>query len=274
MPAPRILFIDIETSPIIAAVWNLYEANAIYVLRDTYILSVAYKWLGEKQAKSKSLPDFPRYKKHKHCDRELCRFLWKLLDEANIVVAHNGKKFDIKKINSRLLVHKCKPYSQIKIVDTLVEARRTFAFDSNKQDNISRYLGGPRKLKNPEGLWERCSGDKYDRAAWEQMAAYNRRDVDGLEVNYDFLKGWMPNHPNLNLYNGSSSCPTCQSSRVTRRGMNYGKSVVRQRMLCLDCGASHSGAIVHAQASDPLETREIKAPSKLRPGRRHRRRVI
>jgi uncharacterized protein YprB with RNaseH-like and TPR domain len=49
------------------------------------------------------LPDFPRYKRSKHDDKDLCGLLHRLMDEADIICAHNGDAFDIKKINSRLI---------------------------------------------------------------------------------------------------------------------------------------------------------------------------
>lgn len=241
------MLLDIETAPIILASFTLYEANAVYVLRDTYILSVAYKWLGDSGgAKSKALPDFPRYKRHKHCDKALCGFIWKLLDKADIVVAHNGDRFDIKKINSRLIVHGFREPSQYKTIDTLKEARKKFKFDSNKQDNISRYLGNVRKLPNTGAdLWKRCCED-HDQRAWAEMGAYNRRDVDGLEENFISLRYWMSNHPNLNLYTGRNDCPRCQSPNKNLRGKFYGKTIVRQRWKCDDCGKEFQGEIIRA----------------------------
>jgi hypothetical protein len=241
---PRILFIDIETAPIIMAAWTTYEANAVYILRDTYIISVAYKWLGERWARSTLLPDFPRYKKHKHCDRDLCRIIWGLLDEADIVIAHNGDRFDIPKINSRLIVHGHPPPSQYKTVDTLKAARKVFKFDSNKLDNIGRYLSEGRKIANTGGaLWRACCEDG-DPKAWRTMGRYNRRDVDLLASTYERFKPWMTNHPNLNLYTNAAACPTCQSNRIKRRGLTYSKSMVRQRWQCLDCWSAWSGEVV------------------------------
>lgn len=240
---PRILFADIETSPIIMAAWTTYEANAVWVERDTYIMSVAYKWADERSVKTLALPDFPGYQDHKHCDKKLSGELWKILDQADIVIAHNGDSFDIKKINSRLAVHGHKPPSPYKTIDTLKIARRVFKFDSNKLDNLGRYLGEGRKIPNTgAALWRGCvNGDK---ASWRTMRRYNAGDVSLLVRVYERLKAWAPHHPNLNLYTGRDGCPTCQSSNIQRRGMNYGKTVVRQRWLCLDCGASHSGAVV------------------------------
>ena len=41
-----------------------------------------------------------RNNKDKMNDFEICKELWKLLDEADVVIGHNGDAFDIKKTNA------------------------------------------------------------------------------------------------------------------------------------------------------------------------------
>jgi hypothetical protein len=239
---PRILFLDIETAPIIMAAWTTYEANAVWVERDTFILSFAAKWAHERSVKTYALPDYKRYKTHKHDDKHLVHDLRDMLDAADIVVAHNGDAFDIKKIRSRMLVHRLQPPSHFKTVDTLKVAR-TCKFDSNKLDNLGRYLQEGRKIPNTgAALWRGCCAG--DAKSWRIMRRYNAQDVLLLERVYERLKPWMPNHPNLNLYTSASACPTCQSNRIKMRGLNYAKTVARQRWQCLDCHSSWSGQIV------------------------------
>lgn len=241
MGSPRIAFIDIETAPIIMAAWTVYEANAVWVERDTYIMCFAVRWSDEKRTKTYALPDYPRYRRHKHDDKDLCKDLFRILDAADIVVAHNGDAFDIKKINSRLAVHGFKPPSTYKTIDTLKIARRTFKFDSNKLDNLGRYLGEGRKIPNTgAALWRGCVDG--DERSWRTMRRYNAKDVDLLVNVYDRLKAWAPNHPDLRAWRGAPlGCPTCQSSNVQRRGFIVAKTQRRERFQCCDCGAWYSG---------------------------------
>jgi hypothetical protein len=118
---PKLLFIDIETAPILMTSWSMRspQASAVWVERDTFILMFSYKWAHEKSVKTVCLPDFPRYKRNKFDDKDLCGVLHSLLDEAEIVCAHNGDAFDIKKINSRLIVNKFGKPSPFKTIDTL-----------------------------------------------------------------------------------------------------------------------------------------------------------
>lgn len=225
------------------ASWTLFEANAVWVERDTYIMCFAARWGDQKRTKTFALPDYVRYRRDKHDDKDLCKELFKALDQADIVVAHNGDAFDIKKINSRLAVHGFNPPSPFKTVDTLKLARRVFKFDSNKLDNLGRYLGEGRKIPNTgAALWRGCAAG--DEASWRTMRKYNAQDVDLLVNVYDRLKGWSPNHPDRRLYKNNPGCPTCESTNVQRRGFNFAKTRKSERFQCRDCGAWFSGKII------------------------------
>jgi hypothetical protein len=204
----------------------------------------SYKWGHEKTVKTCCLPDFPRYKRHKHDDKDLCGELYRLMDHADIICAHNATSFDIKKINSRLITNGFMPPSPFKTIDTLTAARRAFKFDSNKLDNIGRYLGEGRKIPNTgAALWRGCVNG--DPKSWRTMRRYGKQDTELLAKVYERIKPWMPNHPNLSLYTGQiDHCPTCQSSRIKRSGLHYLKTTIRQRFKCCDCGARWSGDIV------------------------------
>ena len=131
MNKSRVLLFDIENSPNIGYVWGKFEQDVIDFQKEWYMLSFAYKWLGDKTVKAFSLPDFKSYKKDKTDDKELLKELWKLLDEADVVVGHNSNSFDIRKTNARFIANGFTKPSPYKTVDTLREARKTFFFNSN-----------------------------------------------------------------------------------------------------------------------------------------------
>lgn len=239
MSGPKVLLIDIETAPILMTSWSMRPpyAGAVYVLRDTYIICFAAKWLGEKKTKTYALPDYPLYKKDKHSDKALCQTLHDLLSEADIVVAHNGDAFDLKKINSRLIVNGFPPPSPFKTIDTLKVARKAFKLDSNKLDNIGRYLNEGRKIPNTGAtLWRGCCEDG-DPKSWSIMKRYNAQDVELLERVYERVKPWASNHPDMNLYGAlNKNCPVCQSDNIQRRGTYVARSARYQKLSCQSCG--------------------------------------
>ena len=239
----RILFLDIETAPIAANVWRIWQENVglNQIDKDWHILSYGAKWLGvdgvlyEDQSKAVNIED----------DSALLAKLWKLLDEADIVVAHNGRRFDIKKINARMIFAGMKPPSPFKVVDTLEIAKTNFAFTSNRLEYLADKLNSKYKKKSHSDypgflLWRGVlDGDKK---AWAAMREYNEYDVLALEELYLLLRPWDRRHPNVDVYDDDHeehACPVCGSYHVERRGFTYTNSGKYQRYRCMEdsCGA-------------------------------------
>lgn len=245
MAAPKVALIDIETAPITGLSWTIYDTNLIHVLEPTYILCYAIKWLGQKKTTTRALCDYPGYSKNKKSDKALLADLWRDLDAADIVIAHNGDAFDIKKINSRLVTHGLPSPSPYKTIDTLKIARRNFKFDSNKLDNIGRYLEVGRKLPHTgKDLWLGCMNG--DPKSWRVMRKYNAQDIVLLEEVYQKIKSWDRSHPNLAIYDDTNGCPTCRSTNIQARGFNVAKTKKTQRLHCQDCGSWFSGKATKA----------------------------
>ena len=235
----KVLLLDIETAPSLGWVWAKWETNVIDFKSDWYVLSYGYKWLkllGEDPEKVKvvGLIDFPRfYKRDKENDKPLMKTLWALLDEADIIIAHNGDKFDLPKINTRFLTHGFRPPTPYKTVDTLKIARSNFAFDSNKLDDLGRYLKIGRKLPHTGfHLWQGCM--LGDAESWKMMKEYNGHDVELLESVYMLLRPWDKKHPAVNL-GMAETCPKCGSTDVQKRGFSYTALSRAQRYQCQDC---------------------------------------
>ena len=130
----KTLLLDIETAPNIAYVWRMWQevTSMDLIAEDWYILCWCAKWLHNDKMYKFALPDFPLYESKPTNDVEILQPLWTLMNEADIVVGHNAARFDLKKINTRMILHKMPPPSPYKITDTLKVARRHFSFTSNK----------------------------------------------------------------------------------------------------------------------------------------------
>ncbi len=232
---PRVLIFDIETSLSKGYFFDLWkEGNIIEIESSWYMLSFAWKFLGEKKTHVLALPDFPGYAKNRTCDKALVTKLWELFSEADVIVAHNGDRFDIRKSNARFIAHGLTPPAPYKSFDTLKAARRNFKFDSNRLDDLGGYLGLGRKLATTgKATWLGCMNG--DPKAWATMKRYNKQDVVLLEAVYLKLRAWSTNHPNLTNYTGTG-CPVCQSTKLERSGFAYLTSGRKQRMLCQGCG--------------------------------------
>jgi hypothetical protein len=231
------LLLDIETSPILAYVWSIWEQtvglNQIY--RDWSVLSWSAKWLDSPEVMYMD----QRRAEDLFNDKEILSHLWKLIDEADVLVTQNGKSFDAKKLNARFIQHGFKPPSPYRHIDTKLMAKKNFAFTSNKLE----YLGGvlskshqkhtSRKFQGFE-LWKQCLQGNPE--AWEEMEVYNILDVLVLEEVYRALAPWgVP--VNLSMYpQGVEKCP-CGSEKFEKRGFHYTLTGKYQRLQCKGCGA-------------------------------------
>lgn len=240
---PSILLLDIETAPVLAHIWSMWQdvTNIQQIISDWYVLSWSTKWLGEpvEDTVVRSLRNYKGYKPGSEDDSKLLADLHKKLQEADYVIAHNGDKFDLKKLNTRFLVNGFAPPSPFKSIDTLKIAKRIFGFTSNKLDYLARVLLNERKLKH-DGLelWQRVlTGDS---AAWDIMEDYNAKDVVLLEKVYYKLRAWDHLHPNMNLHtaNDNMSCTVCNSHNVRPTGdtVAAGQTGLYLGYLCNDCG--------------------------------------
>lgn len=231
----RILILDIETAPNIAYVWRFFKENvgAKQVIENSYMLSFAAKWLGKDEIYYEDLSN-------QH-EKDMLKVLYHLLDEADIVVAHNGDGFDLPHIQGRFLMHGIKPPSPYKQVDTVKVARKEFNFPSNSLEYLSNVLdlaikkGGHKKFPGFE-LW--LGVLRNDPEAWAEMKEYNIDDIRVLELLYLKMLPYMRFHPNIMVYDGPErcSCPKCGSDSIHYRGYAYTNVGKYHRFQCNDCG--------------------------------------
>lgn len=242
MTKPIIVVADIETAPIEAHTWGLFDQNIglSQIVTDQNILSYAIKDLGKRGVRYEEVPvDDVRN------DYDLCATLWDELDRADFVIAHNGKKFDVKKINARFIAHGFLPPSPYQVIDTLLEVRRVAAFTSNKLEYLTAKLCTQKKMTHGKFpgflLWkEFLLGNP---AARKEMRKYNIQDIVSLEELYIILRPWMGGHPNLTTFvdGDKPACPKCGSVHVEPRGFRHTSVSRYVRYRCSDCGGWSRG---------------------------------
>jgi DNA polymerase elongation subunit (family B) len=240
---PKILLFDIETLPMEVLVWGLYRQQIDYqnVLKEWSIVSWAAKWLfGTKIMGAVVSPTSATIRN----DSEIIDGIWKLINEADIIIAHNAVKFDVRKLNARFAINGLKRPMPYRVIDTLKETQKHFGFSSHRLDNINTILRNTRKKKTEYGLWKRCAGInttiKDQNKALKEMLAYNKQDIVALEDLYVEIRPWITSHPNLGLYYSETDqerCPNCGNNKLIWEGYYY-TTVGRFRSFrCKKCGA-------------------------------------
>jgi rRNA maturation protein Nop10 len=226
---PKILTLDIETSPSVAHVWGLFKQTvSLSQLQEaTKLISFAAKWRGQKPVLFYS--DF-------HDGHEvMVQRAHDLIDQADVVVHFNGKTFDMPHLRREFIMAELPPPSPVKEVDLLQVVKANFRFVSNKLQHVSTQLGLAGKVSHTgHDLWVRCMAG--DPKAWALMRKYNKGDVVLTEQVYDRLLPWIGSHPHVGLYvMEGDRCQRCGSDQLIKRGQAYTPLGVFQQYRCEEC---------------------------------------
>jgi DNA polymerase elongation subunit (family B) len=234
----KILVFDIETAPSRGYIWSAWKQNIQpnQIISDWFMLTWAAKWLFEDDVMSARISVD---EVEMEDDKRITEEVWRLLDKADIIIAHNAKKFDVPRLNTRFLLHGLPPPSPYQVIDTLETLRKRMAFTHNRLDYVNDKLGIGRKMDTGGfSLWDRCL--KGEEEALMEMEQYNIQDVAILEETYLRIRPWIAPHPNIGLYieDNVTVCPSCGSSHIEPAGTPYTTSVNQyESFRCKKCGS-------------------------------------
>lgn len=248
MADQRCLILDIETSPMEVYVWELKDqyVGIHQIKKDWHVMAWAAKWLNDPA--SKIVYRDQRDAKTISDDKKILTDLWELLDEADVVITQNGKKFDGPKINARMMLHGMKPPTPYRHFDTYQLVRSVAKFTSNKLEYLTDQLNTKYKKLNHSdfpglSLWLECLAGNI--RAWDVMKKYNTHDVLSTEELYNNVRPWAPEtmpKPYYDLTTADKRCGTCGNVGKMREGKERKAKTYRYRQhSCLKCGAWQAG---------------------------------
>lgn len=240
----KMLVLDIETAPILAYVWDLWDQNIAVnqIHTDRYIMAWSAKWYG-----SKKTLYYDKRKTKPGDDKAILKPLWKLLNEADIVITQNGKKFDSKRINTRFMLHKMPPPKPYKHWDTMLLAKGVADFTSNKLEYLAQQLNDKHTKsyhrKYPGfALWRACLEGRTD--AWNEMKKYNIADVLATEELYTHMRAWAPeSFPAVYLFTDKAKeCGTCGfKGNMIEGKLRHANVHAYRQYRCASCGSWQKG---------------------------------
>jgi uncharacterized protein YprB with RNaseH-like and TPR domain len=196
-----------------------------------FVILFGYKWNHEAEAKciaidGKALRKFD--------DSKLLQKASKLLEAADLTVAHFGSVFDRRFIQGRLLINKLPPIPPTKMRDTCMIARSVANFSSNRLKHLAKILNlRHQKLENnwPIAWFKVMQGDKK---VLRELGEYCKGDVLALEALYQALKPFDNPHPRL--FMDRSTCGKC-GGEIQYRGYAYVNANRYRRWVCKNgCG--------------------------------------
>lgn len=202
----NVLVLDIETSSMLLGGWGLFNQNYSIeqIERDWNLLSYSAKWVGEDEVYYSDVTE--------KTEEEILEELHNLLNVADFVIAHNGRRFDMKKIKARMIIKGMQPFSPVRVIDTLEIAKAEFGFTSNKLQYLTQTLCKSH-IKSTHAkfsgylLWKEFM--KGNPEAIEEMRNYNILDVESLEELYFILAPWSTRLPNFDLYTDEELNMSC-----------------------------------------------------------------
>lgn len=227
------LFFDIETSYNQGWFWQpSYQTSITYdqIIKPSAIICICYKWQGSNKVHHLTWD--------KGCDKKMVKDFYKIIEEADEVVSHNGDKFDLKWIRTRFLLYGFVGMPEIKSIDTLKISRSKFKFPSNRLDAIGKFLGfGGKYDTGGIQLWHDII-QKNSRSAMSKMVEYCKRDVDLLEKVFLKLEGYAKPKTHVAVFAGGdkADCPYCAGTNIKIKDRAISSTgAVKVRMTCKDC---------------------------------------
>lgn len=205
-----------------------------------FVLCVSYKTLGEKKVHTirrdnlgKSMWD----------DKEVVKKAYDVLSTADMWVTHNGKRFDVRFLNTRLLKHKLPLLPELPHFDTCEVIWKKLKMRA-RLESTQKFLGLA-EAKTPLNLETWMKASTGDRASMNEVVEHCEADVRVLEQAYERLKVIGFKHPNVALLipdGDKRQCPICASTKVHKRGRHITRSRIHDRYQCQKCGAWSMGS--------------------------------
>lgn len=239
---PKILFMDLETSPLKAYIWQpgkQYVGHKQLVKgHDMWgIICVTYCWNDGKPAKSID------WGYNQQNTLRVVEKFDEIIKRADHVIGKNSDRFDNKMINScRMLSGLPGMPEWIKYTDDLEKhMRKHFRLPSQSLDYISHKLGLGGKIKMEFQDWiDIVEKTENGRESFNKMIKYGKKDVeDTRQLWYTLSEHFEPKF-NMNTYDSSNGdrCryEDCGSYHLLNNGTRILNRIRYQQYICGDCG--------------------------------------
>src|SRR3990167_7192941 len=148
---PRIILFDLETIPDLQAAMEVFPSLSDYpglTLKASInsIISFGYKIFEEGKIHCINRWDFPG--KDLNNDKPVCLAAYDILKDADFIVTFNGKKFDWRFLQTRLLYHGLQTLPQIVHIDVCQESKKHLFMFNNRLNTLAKFLTNTEKHKH------------------------------------------------------------------------------------------------------------------------------
>lgn len=243
MNEPKILLFDIESLPDLKELFKVIPNLGDYpglTLKASInsVICFGYKWLNDPKTHVINAWDFKPWSKDVNSDKSLLMAAYDVIKEADVLVTHNGKRFDHKFIQTRLLKYDLPPLPKMMHIDTCAVAKSNLLMFNNRLNTLSKFMTSEEKLENGGwDLWAKVL-NRHE-PSMRLMSKYCAQDVVTLEAVFKKLRPFIK-LPNYNMYKDheKEACPNCGSTKVRSHGRLVRSNHISHRQLCISCGTS------------------------------------
>ena len=236
---PKILFYDLEIGASTVLAFQRFKINIgtdAVVKHGGHILCFSYMWMDDEEPTSLWLTS---EELEQEDDSRLTAELYDLYSQADAICCHNSTSYDHKVAQTRCAIHGMPKLPTVKVLDTLLLAKKNLKLPSNSLDSVADYFNLGRKIQTSGmSLWKAVQHG--DTEAMQNMVDYCKQDTKLLKNVYLRLRnigraGQVLNHA---LYSDTTDiCPTCGSKSVKSTGRSVKTQVNSyNEFCCTECG--------------------------------------
>lgn len=250
MSTPKLLVLDIETSPHTAYVWKLFDENVglNQLVEPSRLIAAGWRWLDDPASECQYRDVWPHYSPVAR--RSAVRAIHAAMSKADAYITFNGTRFDLPRLNGEFLLAGLPPLPKKAHID-VYRTIRGLGLASGKLEYVAPLLGVGKKGKVDFALWRAFM--ERDPTARDKMRRYNIRDVNVLARLFTKVRPYVK----IPRLHDRPACPDCGGQHAEHRGHRKTDYFLIERLHCLNprCGRWYDG---DRRKMDPKPTKGRK----------------
>jgi hypothetical protein len=242
---PRILWFDMEISPLKAYVWQLGKQVVRHSQLDKDfnqwgIICITYCWNDGKPAQCID------WGYEEQDTAKVVREFDEIIKQADHVIGKNNMRFDNKMLNAARMLNGLPGIPDwVRYTDDLErQMRKYFRLPSQSLDYISEQMGLGGKIKMEFQDWiDIVEKNGNGRKSFNKMIKYGKKDVEDTRTLWNKLsEHFEPKFNSATFYDKSLACINCASSNLKKNGTRVSGGIKYQTYICNDC-ARYAGRV-------------------------------
>lgn len=252
----RRLFYDIETSFCKGYFWRPGWNQTIHphqVTDHAKIISIHWSWEGESTVHNMD------WGLNDQCDKDMLSRFIPILNSADEVITHNGKRFDTPWLRTRSMHHGLPFNHTYNEIDTYKLAKKYLNLPSYSLKECCNYFGLEAKL-DPGGhqTWTNIIFHK-DKKSLKHLLYYGDGDIKSLKALFYKLRPYvMPNlQYSVLIGDGKFQCPECYELGAWNKKYVTAQGTIQHYMKCKDESCSTYWKISNKTYEDYIKYKMI-----------------